>query len=320
MPIEGNNNGATENSNEIIVPQIDTPTTDTPLAEDITAQAEALPEASKEIPGLTQAEITDPNKIIVTIPDRATPIVILYGPPSCGKTMTLVRLARYLRSKGYRVNPDRAFRPKNDKNFQRMCDDFDATLNSNQAAKSTQFMSFMLVKVLDSQARPVCQILEAPGELYFNGDPKKPYPTYVHSIIASPNRKVWAIMVEPDWDDVEKRANYVTRIRDLKSKCSFRDKYFFMLNKVDLTPYVRNAGNVNTQEAIRYTQNMYPNMFVPFENQNPITRFFNKYNCEFIPFMTGSYTETEDGDFMYVEGPEVYAQNLWNKILKYVKG
>lgn len=53
------------------------------------------------IHGLTGEEITDPNKIMVTVADTETPIVVLYGPPSCGKTMTLVRLSRYLRSKGY---------------------------------------------------------------------------------------------------------------------------------------------------------------------------------------------------------------------------
>lgn len=320
MPIGDNNNGIDEIIDDANVPEIDNTDVDTTQEEDTSSQTEVKAEENKTIPGLSEVEITDPNKIIVTIPDQETPIVILYGPPSCGKTMTLVRLARYLRTQGYRVNPDRAFRPKNDKNFKRMCDGFDAMLNSNQAAKSTQYMSFMLVKVLDKESRPVCQILEAPGELYFNGDPNKPYPTYVHSIIASPNRKVWAVMVEPDWDDVQMRANYVTRIEDLKHKCSARDKYLFVLNKVDLTPYVRSAGNVNTQEAIRYTQNMYPNMFIPFVNQNPITRIIKKYNCEFVPFMTGSYTETEDGDFMYIEGAKMYAKNLWSMILKYVKG
>ena len=61
------------------------------------------------VPGLTASEINDPNSIKVTIADPKTPIVVLYGPPSCGKTMTLVRLTRYLNSKGYSVVPDRIF-------------------------------------------------------------------------------------------------------------------------------------------------------------------------------------------------------------------
>ena len=50
--------------------------------------------------GFSTEELNDPNKIKVTISDTTTPIVVLFGPPSCGKTMTLVRLARYLQNQG----------------------------------------------------------------------------------------------------------------------------------------------------------------------------------------------------------------------------
>lgn len=126
-------------------------------------------------------------------------------------------------------------------------------------------------------------------------------------------------MVEPDWDDYEKRANYVTRVANLKPNCTPRDKFLFVFNKIDLTPYVIGAGNVNVQQSINYIQQMYPNIFVPYENQNPVTRIFRKYNCDFVPFMTGSYAQDNDGDFAYIEGHERYAENLWRAILKYVR-
>ena len=326
--LDMNNSEATKAAPEVDIPGVNINESDDLHEQDSNeqtdaAQADASADAAQgnnSIHGLTGEEITDPNKIAVTIADTETPIVVLYGPPSCGKTMTLVRLSRYLRSKGYSVEPVRSFRPKKDLNFQRMCDGFDEMLNSSQAAKSTQYMSFMLVKVLDRQARPVCQILEAPGELYFNGDPKKPYPAYVHKIFSCSNRKVWAVMVEPDWDDTDKRANYVTRVANLKPNCTARDKFLFVLNKIDLTPYVRSAGNVNESEAIRYVQQLYPNIFVPYENQNPVTRLWRTYNCDFVPFMTGSYSATDDGDYAYTEGHERYAEHLWNAIMKYVKG
>lgn len=64
--------------------------------------------------GLTDEEIQDVNAIQVTISDPR-PIVILFGAKTSGKTMTLVRLTRYLRSQGYRVDPDKTFRPSNEK-------------------------------------------------------------------------------------------------------------------------------------------------------------------------------------------------------------
>lgn len=270
--------------------------------------------------GLSTEELNDPNNIRVTISDPNTPIVVLYGPPSCGKTMTLVRMTRYLQSQGFSVVPDKTFRPTYDSNYRQLCENFDQMINSNQAATSTTNISFMLVKVLKN-GKPVCQILEAPGEYYFSpDDPNRPYPTYVHTIIQSVNRKVWAVMVEPDWNDSIPRANYVSRIRNLKTMMSSRDKVIFVYNKIDLTPFVYGVGQVNTSEAIRNIQNLYPNIFVPFENKNPITKYITKYNCEFVPFMTGSYTETMTGGFAYIEGHYIYAQKLWQAMLKLING
>ena len=283
--------------------------TDAPIASD-----------SKVPAGLTATELNDPNSIKVTISDSQTPIVVLYGPPSCGKTMTLVRLTRYLKVQGYTVVPEETFRPSYDDNYKQLCKDFDKMINSDSAAQSTTNISFMLVKVLKN-GKPICQLLEAPGEYYFTPeDPKRAYPAYVHEILNRTNRKVWAIMIEPNWSDSEPRNNYVTRICNLKTKMASNDKVLFVYNKIDLTPFVYGVGQVNTTEAIRNVRNLYPGIFVPFENQNPITKFFIKYNCSFVPFMTGDYSEKMSGGFTYTEGHPIYAKRLWQSILKQIKG
>ena len=287
--------------------------------EDDSVKAEQVTNTTSPV-GLSATELNDPNSIKVTVSDPNTPIVILYGPPSCGKTMTLVRMTRYLVSQGYTVVPEKTFRPTYDENYKNLCDNFDQMINSNSAAASTTNISFMLVKVL-KMGKPICQLLEAPGEYYFKPDePNRPYPAYVHEILNSRNRKVWAVMVEPDWSDSVPRANYVTRIRNLKSMMAPRDKVVFVYNKIDLTPFVYGIGQVNTQEAIRNVQNLYPNIFVPFENKNPITKFFTKWNCEFVPFMTGNYSQTVSGGFTYTEGHPFYPQNLWQAMLKLING
>lgn len=137
MPIDVNNgtksSATAKPENNIGNNAIDTtPTTGIDVVQnEITDNADTT---TAGIHGLTAAEMNDPNSIVVTIADQSTPIVILFGPPSCGKTMTLVRLTRYLKSKGYTVVPDRTFRPTEDTNYTQLCDNFDQMINSSNAA------------------------------------------------------------------------------------------------------------------------------------------------------------------------------------------
>ncbi len=303
MPVtninQGNNNG--ENGNQVQV------------------QETQEQYNSNGVQGLSEAELNDPNSINVTISDHNAPLVILFGPPACGKTMTLVRMTRFLQSEGYTVSPIRTFRPTADTNYKEICDKFDETINSNNAAESTDRISFMLVEVIKN-GRRLCQILEAPGEYYFN--PSKPntsFPNYVNTIIASQNRKVWTIMIEPDWMNQTDRRNYVSRIMRLKQSMRSKDSVVFVFNKIDLTNFVIGVGEINNSAAIEEVKNLYPDIFVPFENQNPITRIFYKYNCEFVPFQTGYYTSAMSA-VTYQEGPREYCVKLWNVIMKSIRG
>jgi DNA polymerase III delta prime subunit len=280
-------------------------------------------ESSSNLNGMTQEEIKDPNKIKVEIANYQIPIVVLFGPPSCGKTMTLIRLTRYLRSMGYTVQPVTSFRPSYDKNYGDMCKNFDNMINSDDAAASTSRINFMLVEVLQN-GRPICQILEAPGEHYF--DPNNisaEFPTYVYEIIRSSNRKIWTIVVEPDNTghlDSEKRRNYVTRIHSLKQKINLKDDIVFCFNKVDQTPFVISPGNVRIGELVKHTNYLYSNIFVPFMNQNPITKLWRPYNFDFFAFQTGYFVEASDGTLRFTEGNDVYPNKFWAIILNKIRG
>jgi hypothetical protein len=269
--------------------------------------------------GLSAIEMNDPNNISVTIADPNSPLIILFGPPACGKTMTLVRLTRYLQNQGYTIAPIKTFRPSTDTNYKEMCENFNEMINSDNAAKSTDRISFMLVEVIKNGNR-LCQILEAPGEYYFNPKkPNNPFPNYVNTIINSGNRKIWSILVEPDWENEIDRRNYVSKITGLKQRMRMSDKVIFIYNKIDKTNFVRSVGNINIVSAIKEVENTYSNIFVPFLNQNPITKLFKKYNCEFVPFQTGDYTQAING-LTYQEGPDEYCNSLWSTLFKNIKG
>lgn len=304
--------------------QIQEPEQNTPVnisdPEPKPSEEQLLPPSDK-IEGLTSEELNDPNKISVTIADKDAPIVVLFGPPACGKTMTLVRLTRFLRENGYTITPIRTFRPTYDANYSEICDNFDVMMNQDDAAKSTSKISFMLVKV-SKNGRTICQILEAPGEYYFNPKaPQSPFPRYFNAIKASKNRKIWTIMVEPDWENETDRLNYVDRIKKLKTQMATRDRAVIVYNKIDKTDFlIDNSGNAHMGLARKNIRDLYPNIFEPFRNTNPIVSWFAPYRFDFTIFQTGDYSTAADGTSLFEQGPDVFPRRLWKIILNRVRG
>lgn len=299
----------------------------------ITPESAIIPETpyvpldnqGENVNGLNQDELKDPNSIVVSIADQAVPIIVLFGPTECGKTMTLIRMTRFLQQYGYRVSPIRSFRPAADAHYAQMCDGFNELVNSTNAAEGTQMISFMLVQVLDRNGRRICQILEAPGEYYYN--PKSPndeFPAYVNTIINSKNRKIWIFMVEPDWKDPADRNGYVSKIQTLKTMMLPQDKAIFLYNKVDKSHFVISPGRVNMPGIRNDVENMYPGIFTPFVNLNPITKWFKPYLCDLVPFSNGSFSRATKPDgtvyLTFQQGFDAYPQMLWNVIMKRVRG
>lgn len=273
-----------------------------------------------QITTYSDEELTDPNKINVNIKDANAPLIVLFGPPGCGKTMTLVRLTRYLNTQGFLVAPIRDFRPAYDTNYTAICDGFDNLVSSDDAAEGTNKINFMLVEVMKNGKR-ICQLLEAPGEHYFDPEhPSSPFPNYVNQIINRNNRKIWALMVEPNWKEASDRKKYVQKITRLKSRLRPRDKAIVVFNKIDMTNFVMSPGHITTRSAIKEIRDLYPGLIELFKNLNPITSIFKPYNVNFAPFQTGDYSKTAKGKQSFQEGPDEYPRLLWSMIKKLITG
>lgn len=130
MPVTNNPIPSTE-QNPVVVENEVPVVTEHPEVTIPAAETPAQPEGG--VHGLSAAEMNDPNSIRVTVSDPNAPLVILFGPPACGKTMTLVRMTRFLQSEGYTVAPIRHFRPTSDTNYAKICENFDETINSDDA-------------------------------------------------------------------------------------------------------------------------------------------------------------------------------------------
>ncbi len=252
------------------------------------------------------------------------PIVILFGQPDCGKTMTLIRLARYLAALDYQVSPVETFRPATDTRYRELCRNFNGLLDRSVRAASTKGIDYMLVRVVQN-GRTICQILEAPGECYFKTSaPTEEFPVFLRRIIGSACRKIWCFFVVPEWNaqvadnnDLTAPAAYLRKIRTIPMRR--QDKAIILFNKIDQTEFLEPNRDmvVHTDAAKRYISEQYVvdkrDIFTGFTRKifGPIT--CKKY--KFIPFMTGTYP-----DAAFVPGDDKFPQKLWEAIQGYLRG
>lgn len=251
-----------------------------------------------------------------------TPIIVLFGAGSSGKTMTLIRLAQYLRTTGYQVVPERTFRNAEDTHYERMCENFATLVSSTKAPGRNQVIDFMLVKVMDSHGRPICQILEAPGEHYF--DPSNPnlnFRPYLETIAQSPNKRTWMFIVEKDWMNQSDRNNYSNKITQLQNGyVRNTDKVIFTCHQADKHPALSEGGIYNKELFFSEIFNQYPGIFTRYLNHNPITKIWRPYNFDFVVFSAGRFSPDNEGGQDYVPSRVENPATLWKAILKTVRG
>ena len=258
----------------------------------------------------TEEEQRDVNAITVTIPDRQTPIVVFFGSPASGKTLALMRMIRFLEGNGYQVVPEEVFRPKTDKHYSKMC--------VNLTPGGTDIISFMLVKVLDGAGHPVCQILEAPGEHYFDGSSNLSFPTYINAIRTAPNRKVWVFFVEQGWGENQGERNlYAQKICSMQNLISPNDKVVFLFNKADkhrASQYNSNSRPIMSTFFNNISQ-QYPGIFDKYKNTGLISVLYGPYRFKAVCFSSGIFNKTTNGREVWTLEDDRYCSELW-KVIK----
>lgn len=267
----------------------------------------------------TVSAVVDENDI--TIGDKRSPIVMLFGPRSSGKSMTLVRLSRYLRDCGYTIKVDKTF--KSDAKYKEKCEKFLKDLDTREALSGNAYTDFLLVKVI-KQGTTICQFLEAPGEHYF--DPKdvsaRNFPPYMTEIIRKlGNRKIWAFITEAEWDvNNSVKKSYIRRIANCKAQLVRpTDRFIILYNKIDQKDELFDDGRIHLSSAERTMKEEYDGLAKLFVNTNPITSIWRKFNYKFVPFCTGYYF-TEMGRLTYKESEDLYPRMLWDALMKSIKG
>ncbi len=184
---------------------------------------------------IVRQDLNEVNEVEPDISEDDAPLVIFYGPKNCGKTMALVRLAKYLGSS--HLSPEKTFR--DDDPYKETCNNFEEVLKSDDAAASTSAFGFILVNLYDKGYKKVARILEAPGEHYFSEEnPDAGYYAYFSDHISSnKHKRIWCFFVPLHWGKRETRKEYAAKINGLlggkNPMIKKNDKVIFICSKAD---------------------------------------------------------------------------------------
>ncbi len=264
---------------------------------------------------------------VPTIMNQKVPLVVFVGPASSGKSMILVRLAKYLRDQGYTIDTDTTF--LNTPEYQQDCAEFKNKLNTTVALDGS--VKFLLVDVYNKSTL-VAKLLEAPGEDFYTTDPEKQksgknsgVAPYLATIMASTNPKIYVVMLDLDSEhsfrkDGSNRDAYAQRfLDDFYPKINYkRDRIVLLYNKIDVTHFGTINGCHDLTGARKDAEMYYKSLFSTMKISKWV--FFTLDNFVFKTFCTGIFADVKDnlGNSYqtYNVAGDVYPCELWNEITK----
>jgi hypothetical protein len=243
------------------------------------------------------------------------PLVVFFGPREIGKTVTLLRLCTYLRSR-YQITPDQNFRM--DDAYTATVTSFDAMLQSMQfAPDATGDVDFLLLNATHDGGR-FCQFLESPGEHFFDRrKPNAPYPNYMNKILAEEYKKIFVFFFEIGmFRSDEDLRNYSDKIaRLIRDKVSARrDHVIIVCNKSDLHPYFR--GGMPIVSEFRKAVYGHPS----FRGLKEALRNSGFQRVPFVAFSSGAFNDDGTGKLAFAPSSEHYPQKLWRQIYESIQG
>ena len=267
-----------------------------------------------------QSQIQTPQII-----NNQVPVVVFVGPASSGKSMILVRLAKYLRDNGYTVETDPTF--LNTDQYAQDCEEFNNKLGTTSALGGT--VEFLLVSVKDKTGTVVAKLLEAPGEDFYSvswPEKNKVVKPYLSTIMTSRNRKTYVVLLDLDSEvsfrrDQYHRDSYQQRfLKDFYPNINKnRDRIVLLYNKIDVTSFGNINGCDNPKGARDDAKTYYKQLFSSMKVSS-WGGLFSSDNFVFKTFCTGMFS-TQFDNFgseykTYNMADDVYPKELWKEITR----
>ncbi len=187
---------------------------------------------------------------VKSLGDSSAPIVMMFGPANSGKTVALLRLARYLDTIGMEIVADVNFRA--DAYYEHvLVPDFQQRLADSQPDRPANNTDpvFIALDVREKGVRDgrICKFIEVPGEHLFEIEKtaaNQVLPAYIEEIFRSNARKIVLFMVPlPSAESSEAGALSDSQFREfcdhvvrvIENKLSIAsDDFIFVVSKADM--------------------------------------------------------------------------------------
>lgn len=267
----------------------------------------------KEGSKIAETTSTDVNleTTFININNITGPLVVFFGPRNIGKTVALLRLCNYLDK--YDITVDEGFR-SDTAVYKTTIDAFNKLRNDTSfAPDATGTVNFLLLNVSHNGDK-VCQILEAPGEHFFDKDnPEEMYPPYLNKIFAESYRKVYVFFFALNMFNLDgDRRKYATRISQfINGRVDpHRDKIILVCTKCNESMrYMRNGRPVKEN----YKNDLYSKP--GFETIKDTVRNSGFKLAPFVPFSSGDFnSDGVSGRKIFTLSPDFYPRDLWKHI------
>lgn len=257
------------------------------------------------------------------ISDKTLPLIILFGAHGCGKTMLLARLARYLLREGYSVDPIRDFWPECDY-YEKGCNIFYRYIDDKEVVSSFSLIHYLLLKV-SKAGRPICQLLELPGEHFFlENYPFEPFPLYIHALLELDMPRTCIFFLKKDRWCRNARSNYADKIASTIKLLNNRDHIILLHPKADYYPDLYDRGRPQAALFFSNIREDYEAVFNKLSdrlnNSSWFYKIFKVSNYSFVAFSSGVFSgDPEKALQTFTESNDIYPAKLWDTILRSIR-
>jgi hypothetical protein len=246
------------------------------------------------------------------------PLVVFFGPRDIGKTVTLLRLCSYLDK--FQITPNKNFR-QDTAEYEKTIAKFNEIRKEKIfAPDSTGGINFLLLDVVHNGTK-ICQILEAPGEHYFDKEnPTNPYPTYLNQIFQAEYKKIYVFFFSlSDFKTDNEKEDYANKISQFVRERirPQSDRAVVICTKCDESGYMQGAKpNIKSirNELFKKSAMMGLNDALIAANLGYIP---------FVPFSAGTFNEIEENGKakkVITFSDKQYPEELWKGIYECIEG